>query len=272
MQGSRKRPREFRRRGNLHIDRESHRNDQQFGGDGTPQSFNVGMAAATISISNVPSNAVYGGNFTPTYLYSGTGTPTESITSSTTSVCQVLANGTVNFVSVGTCTLTAKATATVDNLAVTGSPQSFNIGKASQAITFTQPISPVTYGVSPVTLSAASTSNLAVAFSVDASSTAPATISGSTLTIKGAGTLVIDASQVGNASYTAAAQVQRTIFVSQALLTVTANSLRGLTARRIQPHLATRICKWRRSLCLDRSPSLTTTAIATSLPGHTRSP
>ena len=235
---------------------------------GAPQSFQVGMATATISISNIPSSAVYGGSFTPTYSYSGTGTPTESTTSSTTAVCTV-SGSTVNFVGVGTCTLTAKATATTDDLAVTGAPQSFNIGKASQAITFAQPASPVTYGVLPITLAATSSSHLAVALTIDASSTAPATISGSTVTIKGAGTLVIDANQVGNTSYAAAPQVQRTIVVNPALLTVTANNLsRAYGAA--NPTLTvtyTGFVSPDGSSVLTGSPSLSTTAVATSLPG-----
>ncbi len=234
---------------------------------GAPQSFQVGMATATISISNIPMNAVYNGTFTPTYAYSGTGTPTESTTSTTTTVCTVT-GGAVNFVGVGTCTLTAKATATTDNLAATGNPQSFSVGKASQAITFT-PASPVTYGVSPITLAATSTSHLAVALTIDASSTAPATISGSTVTIKGAGNLVLDANQVGNVDYAAAPQVQRTIVVNQAILTVTANSLtRAYGAA--NPTLTVTYSGFVNPdgpSVLTGSPSLSTTAIATSLPG-----
>ena len=235
---------------------------------GAPQSFQVGMATATISISNIPMNAVYNGTFTPTYAYSGTGTPTESTTSTTTTVCTV-SGSTVNFIGVGTCTLTAKATATTDDMAATGNPQNFIVGKAPQAITFTQPTSPVTYGVSPIPLAATSTSHLAVALTIDASSTAPATISGSNVTIKGAGTLVLDANQVGNADYTAAPQVQRTIVVSQALLTVTANSFtRAYGAA--NPTLTVSYSGFVNPdgpSVLTGSPSLSTTAAATSLPG-----
>jgi hypothetical protein len=94
------------------------------------------------------------------------------------------------------------------------------VNKTSQTITFTQPTSPVTYGVSPITLSATSTSGLAVAFSLDPTSTGTGSISGSTLTVTGAGSLVIDANQAGNPDYAAAAQVQKTIVVSQAAQTI----------------------------------------------------
>ena len=99
---------------------------------GSPQSFTINPAPATISISNIPSSAAYGGSFKPTYAYIGKGQ--TSATSSTPSTCTVANNGVVDFVGVGTCTLTANATATADYLAATGSPQSFAIGQATPTI------------------------------------------------------------------------------------------------------------------------------------------
>jgi len=81
-----------------------------------------------------------------------------------------------------------------------------------QAITFTTPVSPVTYGVSPIALSATATSGLAVTFSVVSG---PGTVSGNILTITGAGTIVVAANQAGNANYAAAGQVTRSIVVNQ---------------------------------------------------------
>jgi hypothetical protein len=98
----------------------------------------------------------------------------------------------------------------------------------SQTITFTAPTSPVTYGVSPITLSATASSGLAVTFSLDATSTpGAASLSGtnnSVLTITGVGTVVIDANQAGNSNYSAAAQVQRSIVVNPASVNITASS------------------------------------------------
>jgi DNA-binding beta-propeller fold protein YncE len=93
--------------------------------------------------------------------------------------------------------------------------------KAIQTINFAPPASPVTYGVSPITLSATATSGLPVTFSV----TGPASVSGSTLKITGAGSVVVTASQAGDANYLAATAVSYTITVNQAVLTVTAVSL-----------------------------------------------
>ncbi|MGA9669080.1 MAG: glycoside hydrolase family 44 protein [Terracidiphilus sp.] len=86
----------------------------------------------------------------------------------------------------------------------------------SQTITFAQPTSPVTYksGLTiPLTATGGGSGN-PVVFTLDASSTGTGTISGNTLTVTGAGNLVIDANQAGNASYSAAAQVQRTVVVT----------------------------------------------------------
>jgi sugar lactone lactonase YvrE len=97
------------------------------------------------------------------------------------------------------------------------------VNQASQAIIFTAPASPVTYSPT-LTASLSATggaSNNAVTFTVDAASTGAGTISGSTLTVTQAGTIVIDANQAGNADYTAAPQVQQTIVVNQASQTIT---------------------------------------------------
>jgi hypothetical protein len=86
----------------------------------------------------------------------------------------------------------------------------------AQTITFAQPTSPVTY-TSGLTIPLSATgggSGNPVVFTLDASSTGTGTISSSTLTVAGAGNLVIDANQAGSASYSAAAQVQRTVVVT----------------------------------------------------------
>jgi hypothetical protein len=66
-------------------------------------------------------------------------------------------------------------------------------------------------------LSATATSGLAVSYSV----TGPATISGSILSITGAGNVVVTASQAGNSDYSAATPVSLSIAVSPASQTIT---------------------------------------------------
>ena len=91
----------------------------------------------------------------------------------------------------------------------------------AQTINFTPPASPVTYGVSPMMLSATASSGLAVSYTV---TSGPATVKLNTLTITGAGKVVVAANQAGNAGYAAAPQVTESITVNPASLTVTANN------------------------------------------------
>jgi hypothetical protein len=104
----------------------------------------------------------------------------------------------------------------------TATSVTIDLYKSAQTITFTQPSSPVTYGTSPIALSATATSGLAVTFSAISG---PGSVSGSTLTITGAGTVVVAADQAGNNAYLAATEVQRTIVVNKAAVTVTGSAL-----------------------------------------------
>ncbi len=104
----------------------------------------------------------------------------------------------------------------------------FNVGQTTQTITFTPIASPVTFGAGPIALAATSTSGLPVALSV---TSGPGMVSGSTLTITGAGTVVVAASQVGNGDYTAAAPVSQTIVVNKAVSAI------ALTSSTLNPAL-----------------------------------
>ena len=96
---------------------------------------------------------------------------------------------------------------------------SITVNKATQTVTAFTPASPLTYGVAPVTLTATpGSSSSAVAFSLISG---PATLSGSTLTITGAGTVVVAANQASDTNYAAAPQVTVSLIVDKATLTVT---------------------------------------------------
>ncbi len=86
-----------------------------------------------------------------------------------------------------------------------------------QTITFAQP-SDQTYGNAPFAVSGTASSGLSVTFTI---LSGPATISGSTVTLTGNGTVVVRASQAGNASWAPAPNVDRTFNVAKASLTVT---------------------------------------------------
>jgi hypothetical protein len=99
-------------------------------------------------------------------------------------------------------------------------------GSSSQTITFNS-LSAVTYGVAPYSLTATASSGLPVSYT--SSNTAVATVSGSTITIVGAGSTIITASQSGNATYTAATPVTQTLVVNPLNLTVTGAAAQNKT-------------------------------------------
>ena len=98
--------------------------------------------------------------------------------------------------------------------------RTFTVGKANQTITFGA-LTGQTYGVAPITLGATSDSSLTVAYSVVSG---PGTVSGNVLTVTGAGNVVIQASQPGNANHSAATPVIQTLAVVKMSLTVTVQS------------------------------------------------
>ena len=114
---------------------------------------------------------------------------------------------------VGTVQIAANQAGNSNYTAAAQVTQSIVVNQASQAITFAAPASPVSYGVAPIALSATGgASGNAVVFSVVSG---PGTISGSALTVTGAGTIQIAANQAGNANYTAAGQVSQSVVVNK---------------------------------------------------------
>jgi hypothetical protein len=90
--------------------------------------------------------------------------------------------------------------------------QTLTVGKADQTITFGSLAGKKT-GDAPFPLGATASSGLAVTY--ESSNLAVATVSGNTVTILGAGSTVITASQAGDANYNAATAVTQTLTVTQ---------------------------------------------------------
>jgi fibronectin type 3 domain-containing protein len=90
----------------------------------------------------------------------------------------------------------------------------------AQTVSFTAPSS-ATYG-STLSLSATASSGLAPTYSLVSG---PATLNGNELTFTGLGSVVVQASQAGNNTYSAATPVSQTIAVTAAPLTVSADNL-----------------------------------------------
>ena len=82
-----------------------------------------------------------------------------------------------------------------------------------------------TYGVAPITLNATDTSSLPIIYNVISG---PATVSGNTLTITGAGTVTVAASAAGNATYNPATPVDESFTVAQATAAVNVTPISNL--------------------------------------------
>jgi len=114
----------------------------------------------------------------------------------------------------------AQGTLTAANYGFSFVGATLAVGQASQSIGF-DPIPGTSYGAVPFDLSATGgASGNPVSFS--SADPGVATVTGSTVTIVGAGSTTITANQAGNANY-APATAQQTLSVGKATLTVTAN-------------------------------------------------
>ena len=211
------------------------------------------------NIGNQPLNAVapglsIGSNFAQV---PGSGTP-EDCTSGFSLVPGATCNLSISFEPQATGLLAGSAVLT-DN-ALNGNPATQTIllsgtgTQGSQTITFTGLPATATYGsAGPYTLNATASSGLPVTYAV----TGPAILSGSTLTITGAGTVTVTASQAGNTNYAPATPVSQTIVVSQASQTITFGPISS------QPQGVSLTLSATSSSGLPVSFSSTTTAVCT---------
>jgi len=148
-----------------------------------------------------------------------------SYVSSNTSVATV-SGSVVTIVGVGSTTITASQTGNSSYNAATSVSQTLTVNKAAQTITFNA-LASKTYGDSSLSLTGSTSSGLSPSYS--SSNTGVATVSGSVVTIVGAGSTTITASQVGNSSYNIATSVSQTLTVNKANQTITFTTLPSKT-------------------------------------------
>jgi hypothetical protein len=186
-------------------------------------------AATTTTSLNAPGSAAYGASVTLTATVGSTvGTPAGSVTfySGSTALGSGTLNGGVASLSTttlpsGTDSLTAAYAAT-GNYAGSGSTAtSITINGTSQTVTFPA-VAPRVYGSAPFAVTASSSLGSGYPVTITVQS-GPAVINGSIVTITGAGTVNLLATQPGNAQYAAATATQ-SFQVTPAPLTVSANS------------------------------------------------
>ena len=220
-------------RGNLYIADNSTRTVKQFDNSTTPalafptstQPGSVDTTDGTkfVTIENtgnstltISSIAPSTGNFTFTGVANGS-VPACGATLAADTTCSLGAT----FTPQTGGALTGNGVTTDDSGNTIGSTQTVALtgtGIQTQTITFPQPATPAAAGSTAV-LTATASSGLAVTYSI---TSGPATISGSTVTYTGVGTVVIAADQAGNASYSAAPTVSTTVTTTAAPTVYTA--------------------------------------------------
>ncbi|MGA3161231.1 MAG: MBG domain-containing protein, partial [Terracidiphilus sp.] len=230
-------------------------------------SWSITQTSQTISFTtNAPSNEVYNGQFT----VAATATSGLAVTFTSSGACSnsgatyTMTSGT------GTCLVMANQAGNTNYAAATQVTQTVNATLASQAINFTQPSSPVTYGASVSLVAAGGFSGNPVTFSVISGPGSVSGANGATLSFTGVGTVVVAANQAGSSNYAAATQVTRSITVNQAVLTVTANNA-SMNVGGAVPTLTASYSGFVNgdtSAVLGGSPTLTTTATSSSPAGN----
>jgi hypothetical protein len=155
---------------------------------------------------------------TVSFYSDGTAIGTSPVTTTSWSSGYFSASVTIATLTAGTHTITAGYSGDTNYAAVAiGGAFTQTISPLAQTITFPNP-GPQTDGVAPITLTATASSGLAVSYQV---TSGPATVSGSTLTITGVGSVTVLAMQGGNSVYAEATPVSVTFTVSPILLTLT---------------------------------------------------
>jgi hypothetical protein len=190
-------------------------NDNYLAAANNDRSFSVIKGSQVLSFTSVPAKS-YGD---PAFTVTATSTAglTPSYTGSTPTICSISLSGTVTINRAGACTIAAAQAGNDNYKAASTISLTITIAKAVQTITF-DPLTDQTLGAANITLSATSTSGLAVTFA--SKTTAVCTVFGSTLTVLTAGTCTITASQSGNLNNNNAVPVDRSFTVSAAPQTI----------------------------------------------------
>ena len=195
-------------------------------GPQTVSLFNIGNQPLIFATPTMGSNPSYPAGF-PANTSDGS-LCTSGAAVAEAGSCDVSVNfqPTATGTNTGSLVFTDNAPASPQSIAVSGT----GVGLGSQTIAFTQPVSPVYYGVSPIKLVATGgASGNPVTFSIVSG---PGSLSGTNddiLTVTGVGAIVIAANQAGNSGYASAAQVTASITVLQPVPATIASPAAGST-------------------------------------------
>lgn len=192
-------------------------NDNYLPASGVSRTITVEKAAQTISFDPFEVHTYGDPDINP--MATASSGLAVSYSSSNTDVA-VVTGGMISIVGAGTAEITASQAGNDNYNAATDVMQVLTVQKADQSISFPV-IDPVIYGIAPFTPQAVSTSGLSVTYSSD--NILVADIINGTVTIRGVGTAAITASQSGDNNYNPAEDVQVTLTVGKAVLTITAD-------------------------------------------------
>src|SRR3989475_79122 len=185
-----------------------------------PRTFSIAKGDQTITFNPLADKTASDPPFTVT----ATASSGLAVSFAATGNCTVSGN-TVTLAAAGSCTITASQAGSSNFNPAPDVPRTFSIAKADQTITFGA-LAARTYGDANFTVSATASSGLAVSFGA----TGPCTIATTTVTITGAGSCTITASQAGDTNYNAAPDVPRTFSIAKGDQTITFNPLADKTA------------------------------------------
>lgn len=190
-------------------------NDTNYAGTATG-TLEIAKAANVITFNPIAGVTVLNEPFLVSASTSSQLTPVFSIVGGPAT----LTGTTVTVTGSGLVTIRASQAGNQNYAAAADVDREFTVGKANQVISFT--VSPVfKYGDAPVPVGATADSTLPVSISV---LSGPASVANGLVTLTGAGTVVLRAGQPGDATFSAAPDVDRSITVAKVPLTITADN------------------------------------------------
>ncbi len=191
-------------------------------GNGSPSTaFALTNNKANQSITfGALSNKTFGD---PDFSVSATASSGLTVNFAASGNCTV-GGATVHITAAGSCTITASQSGNSTYNPAPNVPQSFNIAKANQTITFGS-LPNKMFGDPDFAAGATASSGLAVSFGASGN----CTVSGATVHITGAGSCTITASQAGDTNYNAATNVPQTFSIAKANQTINFGALGNKT-------------------------------------------
>ncbi|SDL84949.1 Por secretion system C-terminal sorting domain-containing protein [Daejeonella rubra] len=183
------------------------------------RTFKVLPATQTLTFNEITERALGAIPFTITATASS-GLP---VTFSIVSGPATISGNTITLTGAGTVIVRAVQAGNINNQEVS-TERTFKVLQGTQTLTFNE-IADKTFGANPFTVTATASSGLPVTFSIV---TGPANISGNTITLTGAGTVVVKALQAGNVNYKEVS-TERTFRVLQGTQTLIFNEIADKT-------------------------------------------